>query len=585
MEDKFYYLSVDKWNLMESLVTESISPYSFYWKRNFSNTLSRIKDESNQKYSQLLLCTSMRGNECLIGVHESILDKSSLMGVLKKDKKGYYQEYFSYNKTIYFQKGLVKFLFKKVEDANEVIAESRIVFELKCVDKYRDSFVIDANINSIPKNWKPFDSQPSSFEENLFIAFDNKYNLIKAAVIGYARGLLTSANPDEQKLKSAIIKTKNDFTGLHTDIMVNNVGITNPQKYISEIQSCKKIFYELRTAKTNYFDMLLQIFSQLKVLVNKRFLKIMTKSNDNYMDDLYAEKERVVDEINAIELENNIYGVKFELEQIKTQEVRNGKALGKSRLYFKKGSPEKKRKDYLKGIIKDFEEHNSKYAELQKKLHDINDSIVSKETNSTEYDNTITSVFNRISDIMNDLIKITDNSLSLSKINLSDLIVTKESIAISDKGNIEIQYFNVVLDFILNTELSKPISDNIIIEIITATGQKFSKLNAAKTEEGAKILSTLREFWKYKNNKAQSFSIPDSMPIFNSIMSFFVKPFGFDQIERYMMNKHYSQKQYAFTLWCACKGYADLPKTFTNVLYESDSSKDVDKFLFMNFLS
>lgn len=542
MEEKYYYLSVDKWNLMESLVTESISPYSFYWKRDFSNTLNRIKDEGNKKYSQLLLCTSKRGNDCLIGVNESLLDKESLMRILKKDKKGYYQEYFSYNKTIYFKKGFVKFLFRNEEDINEVVAESRIVFELKCVDKYKDSFAVDANINSIPKNWKPFDSEPSSLEENLFISFDNKYNVVKAAIIGYARGLLTSSGSDEQKLKAAVIKLKNDFTGLHTDIMVNNVGIINPQMYVSEIQLCKMMFNEQRSTETNYFDMLQQIFSQLKVLANKRSLKIMTMSSNDYIDRLYAEKSDIVDEINAIELENNIDGVRCELEQIKAQEAKNGEILGKTRLYYKKGTPERERKDYLKRIIKDFEKHNSKYAELQKNLHDINDCIVSKETNSTEYDNTITSVFNRISDIMNDLIKKIDDSRSLSEIDLSDLIVTKGSIAISDKGSVEIQYFNIALDFILNSDLSKPISDNTIIEIITATGQKFSKLDVAKTEKGSKIISTLRDFWKYKKNISQNFVLPDDMPIFDSIMSFYVKPFGFDQIERYMLNRHYTQK-------------------------------------------
>src|SRR5574344_10270 len=328
MEGKFYYLSVDKWNLMESLVTESISPYSFYWKRNFSNSLSRIKDEGNKRYSQLLLCTSKKGNECLIGVHESLLDKESLMGILKKNKRGCYQEYFSYNKTIYFRKGFVKLLFKKETDINEVVAESRIIFELKCVDKYRDFFVVDDNISSIPKNWKPFDSEPSTFEENSFMAFDNKYNLIKAAIIGYARGSLTSFSSDEQKLKSSVIKLKNDFTGLHTDIMVNNVGIPNPKIYEKEIQSCKIIFNEQRKTETNYFDMLLQIFSQLKVLVNKRSLKIMTMSDDGYMEGLYEDKDRAVNEINAIELENNIDSVRCELEQIKAQEVKNGEILG-----------------------------------------------------------------------------------------------------------------------------------------------------------------------------------------------------------------------------------------------------------------
>src|SRR5574344_321870 len=101
-------------------------------------------------------------------------------------------------------------------------------------------------------------------------------------------------------------------------------------------------------------------------------------------------------------------------------------------VYYKKGTLERKRKDHLKGVIKDFEEHNAKYAELQKNLRHIDDCIVSKETKSTEYDNTITSVFNRISDIMNDLIKKIDNSQSLSEINLSDLKVMKDSISIAD---------------------------------------------------------------------------------------------------------------------------------------------------------
>ena len=61
------------------------------------------------------------------------------------------------------------------------------------------------------------------------------------------------------------------------------------------------------------------------------------------------------------------------------------------------------------------------------------------------------------------------------------------------------------------------------------------------------------------------------MPILQSIMSFFLKPFGFDQIERYMLNKKYTEKKYALMLWGAYNGYAALPKTFTTILYQQDS--------------
>lgn len=60
------------------------------------------------------------------------------------------------------------------------------------------------------------------------------------------------------------------------------------------------------------------------------------------------------------------------------------------------------------------------------------------------------------------------------------------------------------------------------------------------------------------------------MPILQSIMSFFVKPLGFEQIERFMLMKNYTQKRYAFMLWGALVGFADLPKTFTNILYQND---------------
>lgn len=310
----------------------------------------------------------------------------------------------------------------------------------------------------------------------------------------------------------------------------------------------------------------------------------MSRNDESYKKSFYTRKENIINEINTIELKNHIDSIRHELDEIKAQEVNNGKILGKSRVYYKKGTPERERKDYLKGILKDFEKGNPRYVELQEQLSSVKQEIISIKTNSTEYDNTITSVFNRISDIMNDLLKKIDKSRSLSTINLSDIIVTDNTLALRNNDNVEILYFNIVLDYILNGNLAKPISDSTIIDIVTATGQIFSKIEESKSDLGKAILTSLRDFWKYKNNKALGFALPDNMPIFNSVMSFYIKPFGFDQIERYMMNRNYTQKQYAFMLWGACKGYADLPRTFTNVLYENDATNEVDQYLFDTFL-
>ena len=79
---------------------------------------------------------------------------------------------------------------------------------------------------------------------------------------------------------------------------------------------------------------------------------------------------------------------------------------------------------------------------------------------------------------------------------------------------------------------------------------------------------------------SMEFSIPEDMPIIQAIMAFLIKPFGYDQIERYMLNKKFQMKSFAYMLWGASHGYADLPKTFTDAIYENENvSVMVDKKL------
>ena len=52
-----YYINVTSWNLLESFVTESLSPFAFYQNRNFGNNLSRYLDKSNEKTNFLILST------------------------------------------------------------------------------------------------------------------------------------------------------------------------------------------------------------------------------------------------------------------------------------------------------------------------------------------------------------------------------------------------------------------------------------------------------------------------------------------------------------------------------------------------
>ena len=133
----------------------------------------------------------------------------------------------------------------------------------------------------------------------------------------------------------------------------------------------------------------------------------------------------------------------------------------------------------------------------------------------------------------------------------------------------EMDYYNVLLNHLLNREPKEAISDAVILKIIEDSCNKFRSCHSYISEDGQRIVNCLREYWKYKNQKSMRFDIPENMPVLQAIMSFFIKPYGFEQIERFMLNKKYSKKAHAFMLWGASRGFAELPKTFTNVIYEN----------------
>ena len=205
------------------------------------------------------------------------------------------------------------------------------------------------------------------------------------------------------------------------------------------------------------------------------------------------------------------------------------------------------------------------------KKREINDKIFRLSSNATIYDNVILGIFERISDIVNELIKKVNDTEELSDVTLNNIEIHQNGsvyVKIEHASQAEVEYFNVALSYIVANPVSEPISDALILNIIKETGSIYKSLPTAVTSEGITILQCLRQYWCYKNRQVSSFSIPNNLRVFQSIMSFYVKAFGYDQIERYMLNKKYSEKAYAFMLWGACLGYASLPKIFTNIIYQ-----------------
>ena len=172
---------------------------------------------------------------------------------------------------------------------------------------------------------------------------------------------------------------------------------------------------------------------------------------------------------------------------------------------------------------------------------------------------------------MNELIKGVSNKTDKNAVSLSDIEISNDSIRIiNDSNNPEKEYFNILLKYIIDNTRDVSISEFSVMQMIEQTALLFKSSQQAKTEEGITILNTLRGYWAYKKHKADNFNIPDNMKVLQSIMSFMIKPFDFSQIERYMLIKGYQEKCYAYMLLGAWMGFADMPKTFTNILYQDE---------------
>lgn len=554
-----YYIEISSWNLLESFVTESISPYSFYSERNFGNNLSRYLSGEKEKYNYLILSTEDLGGDISLIVDESLIDATCLKSINRRLTTA-----FTYPKTIYYRKGFIKVRFESTSLKDSIIAESKILLEVKCLDKYVPDFFVKSKKNKMKADISNL-KDLLSFDRPAYIDFDEKFNKIKGALIGYTRGQYTTSDDTTLTLQNNLRDIKNSFGGMNTQIMMSDV-FDEDSDLSGRIRNCKELYFKT-IGRSNSFDVLLDQYKEIINLAKMRSEEKKQLYNNQRKDDLLQKRLILEDCISRIEQSFNIVKVKKELDSIKALEKANGERIGKARLYFKKGTVEYERKQQLKNIIDEFENGNAEYIHYKNKLYQIDQEL---NDDSNKFDNILSAIFTRISDILNDLIK---NSSSLTNGGMVDL--TKVSISdslylSSNPDDSEICYFNILLNCILSSTTAKQLSEHSVLLVLEESAKLFKSMPLSKENSGKMILNTLREYWLYKNQRVDSFNIPEGMPVLQSIMSFFVKPLGFDQIERYMMIKKFSSKAYAFMLWGAWIGFADMPKTFTNVLYQDE---------------
>lgn len=186
----FYYISTNSWNLLESFVSESISPFSFYQVRGYGNNLSRYLDGTNERANYLILSTKEINGDYVLKVNDEILDKSNIAPV--KNSK----TLFTYNKTIYYKKGAIAFLFSSRDLLESLVAESQILFEVKCIEKYKSEFIVKTS-NALPISTGKI-ANAISFQLQEYVAQDCIYDRLKGMIVAFTRAMAFAKNPQEK---------------------------------------------------------------------------------------------------------------------------------------------------------------------------------------------------------------------------------------------------------------------------------------------------------------------------------------------------------------------------------------------------
>lgn len=163
----------------------------------------------------------------------------------------------------------MSFLFSSRDLLDALVAESQILFEVKCIDKYSSDFVVqtdDAPALSTDKI-----GYQLSFELQEYIAQDGVFDKLKGLVVAYTQSVAFGSNRQEEEISRMLRELKNAFTSLNTQIMMSESVQPSSYGCRSLIAQCRASFDKTTDRKTNLFDILFQQLSEIDNLSKLRF--------------------------------------------------------------------------------------------------------------------------------------------------------------------------------------------------------------------------------------------------------------------------------------------------------------------------
>ena len=368
-----------------------------------------------------------------------------------------------YSMPIFFTQGKVRFIFATDNLKKDFEASATLMLAAKCVSKYKDAMVTSScEMVRCPRNPDIMHHEGSAVAQ----VVEKRFNVLKGAIVAYVCASCTSDSLEGLELKTIVRKLKNDIAGLHTQVMMDSHRPFDVESVMSRIGQAKAQYIGRAFRETNLFDILRQLFKNMVEIVEEK----------NAADSNPAECGRAsIDDYKALEykmreLEDrySIREKRAELQQIKDMEVENGRRNGKTRTFFKKGTPERARKEELKIEIERFES-SGEFYELQREMNRLEGCL-----KPAGHESVIRALFERMSDVTTSILEAIDSSSASGSADLSQLAYeqTKISLEVGAFDSVEMAFFNIVLENVISNPFDVS-SELALMDLISESAKRF----------------------------------------------------------------------------------------------------------------
>jgi len=566
ISSKYYWIGLSEWSLKSLFIDECIAPVSWYDIRGFGSKSIR-NEVFDDAFDYILLHNSRPFSEYSLKVDSTLIETSKIRKSLTKNGP------LGYNASIYLVPGLVEIYFNSRDTKNSFSRRSRMILEMKPLSKWERSMIVKLQNEINTGNSQNTQFDLSFTQSDDAIGISRNLNSLKGGFYCVMYGVIQFESKSTMILKQ-IRGLKNRSVGLHTSISLYDKSedllmLDTVDDWRLDLESLKRVLLD-------DFERLLDVLITRSNSVKSFFLELRDLKN----------RENINNSDEVFRLRSQIEQLEFELKSIKNEEKANGEKIGKSRLYFKKGSERYLQKCQIKDALERIKKENPQmltYSQdnLEVKLSAaINEQFWSISTVLSKIENEL--VINQAT-----FFKSLESCLKglRTKINEERVVIfSAQSIADLFGCTDDIERLEIILDALSYNHRgwSGDKSNDKLLQLVEFVGSRL---------EGEVQKECFRNFFRYKRGDTANFDFTENL-VLNSFFAFLLKPYDFQSLNKYCLGKDEIDSRLAFLFFGLYNGFSSLPANLIARVFDNDEqfllSDTIDSYineLHMNMLS